>query len=51
MAGRLKVGGFPYLAEALWRAGVMRNIWFLPACQCLYLSEDGSVVTQGTPLL
>ena len=51
MAVRPKVGGFPYLAETLRRAGVTRNLWFLPACQSLYLTQDGPVVNQGTPLL
>ncbi|HEX5482025.1 MAG TPA: DUF1398 family protein [Terriglobia bacterium] len=51
MAGRPKVGGFPYLAETLRRSGVKRNFWFLPACESLYLTEDGPVVTQGTPLV
>jgi uncharacterized protein YbcV (DUF1398 family) len=51
LAGRSKVGGFPYLAETLRRAGVLRNHWFLPACQSLYLTQKGPVVTQGTPLL
>jgi uncharacterized protein YbcV (DUF1398 family) len=51
MAARPKVGGFPYLAETLRRAGVTRNEWFLPACQSLYLTREGPVVTQGTPLL
>src|SRR5271170_6174718 len=50
MAGRPKVGGFPYLAETLRRAGVTRNLWYLPACQSLYLTQDGPVVTLGTPL-
>lgn len=50
MAGRPKVGGFPYLAETLRRAGVTRNLWYLPACQSLYLTDDGPVVTLGTPL-
>ena len=50
VAGRPKVGGFPYLAETLRRAGVRRNIWSLPACQSLYLTENGCVVIQGTPL-
>lgn len=45
MAGRPKVGGFPYLAETLRRAGVTRNLWFLPACQSLYPTEHGSVVS------
>src|SRR4051812_15405805 len=48
---RPKVGGFPYLAESLRRAGVTRNIWSLPACQSLYLTEHGPVIMQGTPLL
>jgi len=51
MAGRPKVGGFPYLAETLRRAGVTSNVWFLPACESLYLTDEGSVIIQGTPLL
>jgi uncharacterized protein YbcV (DUF1398 family) len=51
MANRPKVGGFPHLAETLRRAGVTRNIWFLPACESLYLTDDGPVVSQGTPLV
>ena len=51
MAGRPKVGGFPYLAETLRRAGVTRNLWFLPACQSLYLTKDGPVAAQETPLV
>jgi uncharacterized protein YbcV (DUF1398 family) len=51
MAIRPKVGGFPYLAEALRRAGVTRNVWTLPACQSLYLTEYGSVIAQGSPLV
>ena len=50
MAGRPEVGGFPYLAETLRRAGVSRNLWYLPACESLYLTELGPVVTQDTPL-
>ncbi|MGA2697081.1 MAG: DUF1398 family protein [Terriglobales bacterium] len=51
MAGRPKVGGFPYLADTLRRAGVTRNRWYLPACESLYLTKEGPVVTQGTPLI
>lgn len=50
MAIRPKVGGFPYLAEALRRAGVTRNLWYLPACQSLYLTDQGPVATVGKPL-
>ena len=39
MATRPKVGGFPYLAETLRRAGVIRNLWFLPACQSLFSDQ------------
>jgi uncharacterized protein YbcV (DUF1398 family) len=48
---RPRVGGFPYLAETLRRAGVTRNIWSLPACQSLFLTNDGPVVMQGAPLV
>jgi uncharacterized protein YbcV (DUF1398 family) len=48
---RPKVGGFPYLAESLRQAGVTRNIWSLPACQSLFLTDCGPVVMQGAPLI
>ena len=48
---RPKVGGFPYLAEALRSAGVTKNIWTLPSCQSVYLTAEGPVVIQGTPLV
>jgi uncharacterized protein YbcV (DUF1398 family) len=51
MAGRPKVGGFPYLAETLRRAGVKRNLWYLPSCQSVYLTDEGPVVTVGAPLV
>jgi len=51
MAGRPKVGGFPYLAEMLRSAGVKRNLWSLPSCQSLYLTNFGPVVMLGTPLI
>jgi len=51
MSIRPKVGGFPYLAEALRQAGVTRNLWQLPSCQSIYLTKEGPVVSQGTALL
>ncbi len=51
MSIRPEVGGFPYLAEALRRAGVIRNIWSLPSCQSIYITKSGSVVAQGSPLV
>ena len=47
MAGRPKVGGFPYLAETLRRAGVTRNVWNLPSCQSFYLLNEGPVCRPG----
>ncbi len=51
MAIRPKVEGFPYLAETLRRAGVTRNVWTLPACQSLFLTNHGPVVIQGAPII
>jgi uncharacterized protein YbcV (DUF1398 family) len=51
MAIRPKVGGFPYLAEVLRRAGVTKNLWCLPSCQSLYLTNAGPVVIPGPPLV
>ncbi len=51
MTSRPKVGGFPYLAEVLRCAGVIRNVWNLPSCQSLYLTTDGPVIMQGVALL
>jgi uncharacterized protein YbcV (DUF1398 family) len=48
---RPKVGGFPYLAECLRRTGVTRNICSLPACQSLFLTDQGPVSMQGEPLV
>ncbi len=48
---RPKVGGFPHLAECLRQAGVTRNQWSLPSCQSLFITGDGPVVMQGTPLV
>jgi uncharacterized protein YbcV (DUF1398 family) len=51
MSIRPKVGGFPYLAEALRLAGITHNQWHLPSCQSLYLTKYGPVVYQGSPLV
>lgn len=47
---RPKVGGFPVLAEVLRRAGVRRTEWTLPSAQSVYVTDDGSVVQQLTPV-
>lgn len=51
MTLRPKIGGFPFLAEVLRRAGVTKNIWNLPSCQSMYLTQYGAVVSQGIPLV
>ncbi len=51
MEGRPKVGGFPYLAETLRRAGVTSNVWHLPSCQSTYITKHGAVVQQLEPLV
>lgn len=51
MENRPAVGGFPHLAEVLRAAGVTHNRWSLPSCQSLYLTTQGNVVMQGTPLV
>ncbi len=52
MANRPKVGGFPFLAECLRKAGVKHNIWSLPAVTSMYLMDDGEyIINQGTPLV
>lgn len=48
---RPRVGGFPFLAEVLRQAGVTRNMWSLPGCQSIFLTQDGPVVMQGKPLV
>lgn len=51
MSIRPKVGGFPVFAETLRRAGVTRNLWSLPSCQSIYLTNLGTVVQQGQSLI
>ena len=45
------IGGFPYLAETLRAAGVSKNVWTLPSCQSLFITDLGAVVMEGAPLL
>src|SRR5271168_735020 len=51
MEGRPEVGGFPYLAATLRKAGVTSNVWHLPSCQSIYITEHGAVVQQLEPLV
>ncbi len=51
MSMRPKVGGFPHLAEVLRQAGVKKNIWTLPSCQSVYVTELGNVVSVMSSLV
>lgn len=44
---RPKVGAYPYLAEALRQAGVLRYVYTLPSGQCIFYANDGKVVNQS----
>ncbi len=48
---RPATGGFPVLAEVLRQYGVLKNIWTLPSCQSLYLTNDGPVVISGNAIV
>ncbi|MER5779577.1 DUF1398 family protein [Streptomyces sp. NPDC002039] len=48
---RPRVGGFPYLAETLRRAGVSRCRMAVPSNAMLYLTDVGPVAVQGEPLI
>jgi uncharacterized protein YbcV (DUF1398 family) len=51
MAIKPRVGGFPVLAETLRQAGVHKNTWYLPGAESFFVTDDGPVVSQGTPLV
>ncbi|MET8752214.1 DUF1398 family protein [Streptomyces sp. NPDC004667] len=50
-AVRPRVGGFPYLAEALRQAGVSAVRCTVPAGISVYITDAGPVVTRTTPIL
>ncbi len=47
MAIRPKVGGFPYLAEALRQAGVRKYYFDVPSMTVIYATADGDVLQPG----
>jgi len=51
MSIKPKVGGFPHLANALFKSGILLNRWQLPSCQSIYFMEEGQVVQQGPTLV
>lgn len=51
-AARPKVGGFPYLAEALRAAGVLRHEFLVPTATSLFTTTAGSaVIPSGEPVV
>ena len=52
MEHRPQLGGFPFLAACLQKAGVKHNIWSLPSVMSMYLMDSGEyIINQGTPLI
>lgn len=49
-AARPKVGGFPYLAEALRQGGVRTYLFDVPSSSVLFVTDDATVLAPGTPL-
>jgi uncharacterized protein YbcV (DUF1398 family) len=47
MAARPKVGGFPYLAEALRQAGVVKYYFDVPSMSVVYVTDRGDVLQPG----
>ncbi len=48
---RPQIGGFPHFAETLRSAGVTKNLWSLPSCQSVFITNLGNVVMLGQPLV
>ena len=48
---RPKVGGFPYLAECMREAGVLKNVWTLPAGQSTFWTSDGVISVTNSPMV
>ncbi|HDC4393610.1 TPA: DUF1398 family protein [Enterobacter cloacae] len=42
---------FPHFAKLLYQAGIRSNTWTLPACQAVYVTDTGSVILMGEPLI
>jgi uncharacterized protein YbcV (DUF1398 family) len=45
---RPKVGGFPYLAEALRQAGVTKYYFDIPSMTVIYVTDEGDLLQPGT---
>lgn len=46
MANRPSVNRYPYLAEALRKAGVKRYVYNLPSNQCIFYTNEGHILSQ-----
>ena len=49
-AVRPKVGGFPYLAEAMRQAGITRNYFDVPSMSMVFVTAKGAVLRPGALL-
>ncbi len=49
-AVRPKVGGFPYLAEAMRQAGITKNLFDVPSMSTVFVTDEGDVLRPGLPL-
>ena len=48
---RPKVGGFPYLAECMREAGVLKNVWTLPVGQSTFWTSAGVISVTNSPMV
>lgn len=47
---RPKVGGFPYLAEAMRQAGITKNSFDVPSMSMVYVTAEGNLLQPGPPM-
>ena len=47
---RPKIGGFPYLAEAMRQAGITKNYFDVPSASMVFVTDEGDVLRPGTLL-
>lgn len=47
---RPKVGGFPYLAEAMRQAGITKNYFDVPSASTVFVTGEGDVLRPGALL-
>ena len=47
---RPKIGGFPYLAEAMRQAGITKNYFDVPSMSMVFVTEEGDVLRPGALL-